>query len=280
MELGKFGVWVSPRTVADDNLGEAARLVEELGFGTFWRGGSPQVPVLQQILAATERLVAATGILNVWSSDPVRVAADFAELEAEFPGRVLLGIGIGHPEATSEYTKPLSAMRAFLDALDDAASPVPPDRRCLAALRPRMVQLSAERALGAHPYFVPAAHTRWARQQLGEAPLLAPEVACVIDPDPESGRAAARDYAQLYLGLTNYTSNLLAHGFTDRDVADGGSDRLIDAVVPHGEADQVASAVHEHIEAGADHVCVQPVGVNGMPRDAWTALAGALGLTG
>ncbi|HWE32112.1 MAG TPA: TIGR03620 family F420-dependent LLM class oxidoreductase [Solirubrobacteraceae bacterium] len=278
MELGKYGVWVSPRTVADDQLGEAAKLVEQLGFGTFWRGGSPQLPALRPILAATDRLVAATGILNVWNSDPVRVAADFAELEAEFPGRVLLGIGIGHPEATREYTKPLSAMRAFLDVLDDAASPVPPDRRCLAALRPRMVRLSSERALGAHPYFVPAAHTRWAREQLGEAPLLAPEVACVIDPDAESGRSAARDYARLYLALTNYTSNLLAHGFTDEDIANGGSDRLIDAVIPHGTADQVASAVREHVDAGADHVCVQPVGLSETPREQWTALAGALGL--
>jgi probable F420-dependent oxidoreductase len=280
VEFGKFGVWVSPRTVPDDGLGEAAKLVEELGFGTFWRGGSPQLPVLREILASTERLIAATGILNVWNSDPVRVAADFAELEAEFPGRVLLGIGTGHPEATSEYTRPLSAMRAFLDALDGAASPVPPDRRCLAALRPKMLELSAERALGAHPYFVPAAHTRWAREQLGEGPLLAPEVACVIDPDAESGRAAAREYARLYLSLTNYTSNLLAHGFTDEDVAGGGSDRLIDAVIPHGTAAEVASDVREHIDAGADHVCVQPVGVSGMPREQWTALAAALGLTG
>ncbi len=280
MELGKYGVWVSPRTVPDDGLVDAAALVEQLGFGTFWRGGSPQLSALRPVLAATDRLVAATGILNVWNSDPVRVAAEFAELETEFPGRVLLGIGIGHPEATSEYTKPLSAMRAFLDALDEAASPVPPNRRCLAALRPRMVRLSAERGLGAHPYFVPAAHTRWVREQLGEGPLLAPEVACVIDPDAESGRAAAREYARLYLSLTNYTSNLLAHGFTDEDIAGGGSDRLIDAVVPHGTAEDVAATVRHHVAAGADHVCVQPVGKSGMPREDWTALAGALGLTG
>jgi probable F420-dependent oxidoreductase len=280
MELGRFGVWVSPRTVGDEQLGDAAKLVEELGFGTFWRGGSPQLSQLRPILAATDQLVAATGILNVWKSDPVHVAAEFAELEAEFPGRVLLGIGVGHPEATSEYTKPLSAMRAFLDALDDAASPVPPDRRCLAALRAKMLELSAERALGAHPYFVPAAHTRWAREELGDGPLLAPEVACVIDPDAESGRAAAREYARSYLGLTNYASGLRDVGFTDEEIAGGGADRLIDAVIPHGTAGQVASAVREHVDAGGDHVCLQPVGVSGMPREQWTALAGALGLTG
>jgi probable F420-dependent oxidoreductase len=269
---------VSPRTVGGEQLGEAAKLVEELGFGTFWRGGSPQLSQLHPILAATDRLVAATGILNVWRSDPVRVAAEFAELEAEFPGRVLLGIGVGHPEVTSEYTKPLSAMRAFLDALDDAASPVPPDRRCLAALRPKMLELSAERALGAHPYFVPAAHTRWARERLGAGPLLAPEVACVIDPDAESGRAAAREYARSYLQLSNYVTGLRNVGFTDEELAGGGSDRLIDAVVPHGTAEVVAAATRQHVDAGADHVCVQTVGPSGVPRDAWTALAGALGI--
>ena len=277
MELGRFGVWASPRAVGDEQLGEAAKLVEELGFGTFWRGGSPQLSQLRPILAATDRLVAATGILNVWKSDPVRVAAEFAELEAEFPGRVLLGIGVGHPEATSEYTKPLSAMRAFLDALDDASSPVPPDRRCLGALRGKMLKLSAERSLGAHPYFVPAAHTRWAREQLGEGPLLAPEVACVIDPDDHSGRATAREYARSYLALTNYVSGLRNIGFTDEDLAGGGSDRLIDSVVPHGTAAAVATAVRQHLDAGADHVCMQPVGGSGVPRDAWTALADALG---
>jgi probable F420-dependent oxidoreductase len=276
MELGRFGVWAGQRSVGDEQLGEAAELVEELGFGTFWRGGSPQLSQLRPILAATDRLVAATGILNVWKSDPVRVAAEFAELEGEFPGRVLLGIGVGHPEATSEYTKPMSAMRAFLDVLDDAASPVPPDRRCLGALRRKMLELSAERSLGAHPYFVPAAHTRWAREQLGEGPLLAPEVACVIDPDAESGRAAAREYARSYLALTNYVSGLRNVGFTDEDLAGGGSDRLIDAVVPHGTAEAVAAAVRQHLDAGADHVCVQPIGGSGMPRDAWTALADAL----
>jgi probable F420-dependent oxidoreductase len=139
-----------------------------------------------------------------------------------------------------------------------------------------MLELSAERSLGAHPYFVPAAHTRWAREQLGEGPLLAPEVACVIDPDAESGRAAAREYARSYLALTNYVSGLRSVGFTDEDLAGGGSDRLIDAVVPHGTAEAVAAAVRQHLDAGADHVCVQPIGGSGMPRDAWTALADAL----
>jgi probable F420-dependent oxidoreductase len=280
MELGQFGVWTTYRRIDREQGGEAARLVEQLGFGTFWLGGSQQLPALRPLLETTDRLVAATGILNVWESDPAQVARNFAELDADFPGRVLLGIGIGHPEATSRYSKPLEAMRAFLDGLDSAADPVPPGRRCLAALGPKMLDLARERSLGAHPYFVAPAHTKAARQRLGDAALLAPEMACVVDDDAQSGRARARTYAEMYLGLRNYTNNLLRHGFDERDIADGGSDRLIDAVVPHGSADRLAAAAREHTDAGADHVCLQTAGVDGIPRAEWTALASALGLTG
>jgi probable F420-dependent oxidoreductase len=278
MELGQFGVWTSYRAIGEENAGDAAKLLEDLGFGTFWLGGSPQVPKLRPLLAATDRIVAATGILNVWASDPEQVRADFAELDAEFPGRVLLGIGIGHPEATSDYTKPLSAMRAFLDGLDAGPNPVPSDRRCLAALAPKMLALAKERTLGSHTYFVSVEHTLEARERLGDHALLAPELACVLDENTESARATARGYAQLYLGLSNYTRGLLRHGFTEQDIADGGSDRLIDAVVPHGSADAIGAAAREHLSAGADHVCLQTAGVQGIPRSEWTALAGALGL--
>jgi probable F420-dependent oxidoreductase len=220
----------------------------------------------------------ATGILNVWANEPAQVAAEHAELTREFPGRLRLGIGIGHPEATSDYSRPLTAMGQFLDGLDRADTPVPRDQRCLAALRPKMLELSAERSLGAHTYFVPVAHTRQARERIGASALLAPELACVLDADPERGRATARSYAQLYLGLRNYTSNLLEFGFTERDIADGGSDALIDAIIPHGTADEIATVVREHLAAGADHVCLQPVGVSGIPRREWTALASALEL--
>jgi probable F420-dependent oxidoreductase len=275
MRLGQFGVWTSYRAIGEHNAGAAARLVEELGFGTFWLGGSPQLPALRPLLEATERIATATGILNLWRSDPDRVARDFAELSSEFPGRILLGIGVGHPEATSQYTKPLTAMRAFLDALDAAAPPVPRERRCLAALGPKMLELSAERSLGAHTYFVPVEHTRAARQLLGERPLLAPELACALD-GVETGRAKARAYAQTYLRLGNYTKNLFNFGCGAEDVADGGSDRLIDAVVPSGDAEKVADRAREHLAAGANHVCLQPVGVTGVPRSEWTSLASAL----
>ncbi len=277
MELGEFGVWTSYRAIGEENAGAAAILVEELGFGTFWLGGSPQLPALRPLLEATERIVVATGILNVWASEPERVARDFAELEDLFPGRVLLGIGIGHPEATSHYERPLAAMQAFLDGLDSATTPVPQMRRCLAALGPKMLELSARRSLGTHSYFVPVEHTRAARELIGEAALLAPELACVLDADVESARVTARAYASLYLGLRNYTNNLRGHGFTASDISDGGSDRLIDAIVPHGTADDIAAAAREHIAAGADHVCLQTAGVAGIPRSEWTALASALG---
>jgi probable F420-dependent oxidoreductase len=278
MELGEFGVWTTYRAIGEENAREAARLAEDLGFGTFWLGGSPQLPALRPLLEATKRIAVATGILNVWASDPEQVGHDFAELEAHFPGRVLVGIGIGHPEATGHYTKPLGAMRAFLDGLDRAAAPVPPTRRCLAALGPKMLDVSAQRSLGAHPYFVPVDHTRAARDRLGEGPLLAPELACVLDGDAESARAKARTFASLYLGLSNYTNNLLRHGFSRQDITEGGSDGLIDAVVPQGSAEEVSSVARQHLAAGADHVCLQTAGVAGIPRSEWKALASALGI--
>jgi probable F420-dependent oxidoreductase len=278
VQLGQFGVWTTYRAIGEENAGEAAKLVEDLGFGTFWLGGSQQLPALRPLLEATDRLVIATGILNVWASDPRQVASDFAELEAQYPGRVLLGIGIGHPEATRQYAKPMASMRAFLDDLDAAPAPVPRVRRCLAALGPKMLALSAERSLGAHTYFVPVEHTAAARERLGSAALLAPELACVLDEDVDSAREKARSYAALYLGLRNYTNNLLGYGFSQQDIDDGGSDQLIDAVIPHGGAEDIAAAARSHVDAGADHVCLQTVGVDGVPRAEWTSLASALGL--
>jgi probable F420-dependent oxidoreductase len=276
VRLGKIGVWTSYHAIGEENAGEAAKLVEDLGFATFWLGGSPKLPTVRPLLEATGILTVATGIVNVWQNEPAQLAAEHAALTEVFPGRLLLGVGIGHPEATSNYSRPLASMREFLDGLDAAVQPVPHSERCLAALGPKMLELSAERSLGAIPYFVPLEHTRFARQQLGPTALLAPELACVLDTDGTRARHTARGYAQTYLGLRNYTGNLLRFAFTEHDIADGGSDRLIDAIVPHGSAEQIAQAVHEHLDAGADHVCLQPLGAAGVPREAWTALAAAL----
>jgi probable F420-dependent oxidoreductase len=276
MELGEFGIWTSHRAIGEENAGEAARLAEDLGYGAFWLGGSPRLPTTRPLLEASEHLVVATGIVNVWQYDPTELAAEHAELRRAFPDRLLLGLGIGHREATSEYARPLSVMRDFLDGLDAADPPLPRDQRCLAALGPKMLDLSAERGLGTHTYFTPVAHTRFARERLGDGALVAPELACVVDTDTERARGSARRYAELYLGLSNYTSNLLRFGFTEDDLAGGGSDRLIDAIIPHGSAEQIAATARAHLDAGANHVCLQTVGLTGIPRDEWTALAGAL----
>jgi probable F420-dependent oxidoreductase len=273
MEFGRLGVWTTYRRIGEANAGPAARLAEQLGYGTFWLGGSPRLPAVRPLLEATEALAVGTSIVNVWAYDPAELAAEYAALERDFPGRLMVGIGVGHPEATSRYRKPLTAMREFLDALDATPEPIPPQRRSLAALGPKMLDLSARRTAGALPYFVPVEHTAAARRELGPGPLLAVEVAMAVEVDHERGRSLAREYAASYLRLTNYAGNLLRHGFTEADIQDGGSDRLIDAVVPHGSPDHLAAVVQAHVDAGADHVAVQAVGEPGIPRRGWAELA-------
>jgi probable F420-dependent oxidoreductase len=278
MKPGRFGVWTTHHAIGEENAREAAALAQELGFGTFWLGGSPQLPATRPLLEGAEQIAIATGIVNVWAYDPAQLAREYAELEPDFPDRLLVGIGIGHPEATSDYTRPLGSMRTFLDGIDAAPDPIPPERRCLAALGPKMLDLCRERSRGTLTYFVPPEHTRAARERVGADGLVATELACVLDSDAESARATARRYAEMYLGLRNYTGNLLRYGFTEDDIAGGGSDRLIDTMVPHGSADDIAAAAEQHLDAGADHVCLQPVGTRGVPRAEWSALASALGL--
>jgi probable F420-dependent oxidoreductase len=277
-DLGSFGVWRSLRLLGAGNGGAAARLAEELGFGAFWLGGSPRLADVRPLLEATERIVVATGIVNVWRYEPSLLAREHAALVADFPGRLLLGIGISHPESNEGYARPLETMRAFLDGLDAADPPVPHQELCLAALGPKMLELSAERTRGAHPYFVPVEHTRFAREVLGDGPLLAPELACVLHGRSDRARETAREYARTYLRLSNYVANLHRLGYGPGETNGDGSDALIDAVIPHGSAADVARAAREHLAAGADHVCLQPLGEPGIPRAGWTALADAIGL--
>ena len=267
MELGRIGVWRSRRHGVDgvDEL-------EALGYGTFWLGGSPSTEDVRPYLERTSAMTIATGILNVWQHDPRDVAAGHNAQKRDFPGRFLLGIGIGHPEATSDYTRPLATMRAFFDGLDG----VPREERIAAALGPRMLDLAGERSLGAHTYFVPPSHTRVARERLGPDAVIAPEVAVVVEEDAETARRVAREYAAGYLALRNYTGNLLRMGYSEDDVADGGSDRLIDVLIPHGSAEHVAEGVRAHFEAGADHVCLQPLGHGAHPSADYRALAAVL----
>lgn len=271
MPLGRLGIWRRRQ----DGIGPVGE-IEALGFGALWLGGSPSLAEARPFLEATSTLTVATGILNVWRHEPADVAAGHADLRRDFGERFLLGLGIGHPEATSEYKQPLTKMREFLDGLDAADPPVPSDERVVAALGPKMLDLAAERSLGAHPYFTTAEHTRFARERVGPDALVATEVALVVDPDPDSARERARAYTARYVGMTNYARSLLRFGFTEDDLSHGGSDRLIDAVVPHGSAEAIAVAVHAHFEAGADHVCLQPVGHGSEPLDDYRALAAAL----
>jgi probable F420-dependent oxidoreductase len=269
--LGRIGIWRRHQEGAD-----GVAELEELGFGTLWLGASPAPADARPFLESTSTLTIATGILNVWRHEPADVAADHARLNDEFGGRFLLGIGIGHPEATSEYRRPLAVMRSFFDGLDAADRPVPRDQRVAAALGPKMLDLAAERSLGAHPYLTHAEHTRFARERVGPGVLVAPELTVVLEQDEEKARRLAREFAGPYLQRRNYTANLLRHGFTEDDVANGGSDRLIDTVVAHGSAEQIAEAVKAHLDAGADHVCLQPVGHGGVPLDDYRALARVL----
>ena len=271
MNLGRIGIWM-PHHFGTSAVAE----MEALGYGTLWLGSSPSVEQARPFLEASSTMTIATGILNVWRHQPADVAAADAAVRREHPGRFLLGIGIGHPEATSDYTRPLKTMREFFDGLDAAPEPVPADERIAAALGPKMLDLAAERSLGTHPYFTTADHTRFARERIGAEKVVAPEVAVVVETDRDVSRRIARDYAKLYLGLSNYTKNLLNFGFTEQDLADGGSDRLIDAVIPQGSPEQIAEALQPHFEAGADHVAVQPLGHGKPPVEDYRALAAAL----
>ena len=285
MDLGRIGVWWSGTwKVAEQPDLDAAAELESLGYGALWSSGGFDTglsPHFARLLASTRRIPVASGIVSIWAGAPDEIGPAVAALESAYPGRFLLGIGASHDVIVADYTRPYSKMVSYLDALDAQPAPVPPGRRVLAALRPRMLELAAARAAGAHPYFVPVEHTARARATLGPGPLLAPEVAVVLESDPTKARELARTYASIYLPLPNYAGNLRTFGYGDEDIDHGGSDRLIDAVIPWGDAGRVALRVREHLDAGADHVCVQVVAEHhDFPLDGYRALAAALGLTG
>ena len=277
VELGRIGIWrrrgeLTPRL---------AKEVEALGYGAIWIGASPPADLFlaQELLDATTHLAVATGIVNMWSAPAVDVAASYHRIAAAHPGRFLLGVGIGHPEATQEYRSPYATIVDYLDVLD--AQGVPVEDRALAALGPKVLALAAERTAGAHPYLTTPEHTRYAREILGDGPLLAPEQKVVLDTDPVAARALGRPAVDRpYLHLRNYTGNLKRLGWTDADLADGGSDALIDALAVHGDAATVAAGVTAHLDAGADHVCIQlltPPGADPLPGLATLAEALELG---
>lgn len=278
VDLGNHGVWLpAPALTA-----ETAAEIERLGYGTLWVGGSPDADLepVSTALAATSRLAVATGIVNIWSANAKAVADSFRRVDAEHPGRFLLGIGAGHREANGpEAARPFRAVVDYLEDLDRER--VTRDQRVVAALGPRMLELSAQRAVGSHPYLVTPEFTRAARQRLGEGPLLAPEHKAALGEDREETRAVARQALRPYLDnrLTNYLANFRRLGFTDADFTGGGSDALIDAVVAQGEPASVAAELNAHLEAGADHVAIQPLAADGRVLPVLSRLAPELGLT-
>lgn len=266
--LGRIGLWVPG--FAAPGTSEAAELAERaeaLGVTALWvGGGNADARALQQrkaMLGATDHLVVATGIASIWAWDADVLAAQAAEIDRAYPERFVLGLGVAHAPSVQamglEYSHPVATMRAFLDDLDGAANGSAPATRVLAALGPLMLVLARDRSAGAHPYLVTPEHSSTARRILGPSPVLAPEQAVVVNRDPAEARRVARDYLATYLTLSNYLSNFRRLGFEENELAGGGSDRLVDALVAWGDAGTVAKRVQAHLDAGADHVNIQPL---------------------
>jgi probable F420-dependent oxidoreductase len=285
MDLSGVGIWSNQLRYGDPGeSAEAAAELEELGFTALWIPdiGGPVLDAVDHLLTSTKQIVIATGILNLWMHEPSEVAARYTSLTQTHGDRFLLGIGVSHAplidsREPGRYRKPLAATRAFLDALDAADEPVPVENRVLAALGPKMLELSATRARGAHPYLVTPDHTRQAREVLGDGPLLLPEQAVLLTDNRDEARAVGTNFLRTYMALPNYANNLLRSGFTQDDL-DSISDRLLDAIIAWGDEDAVVRRIDEHKQAGADHVCVQALTADplGFPREQWRRLAAAL----
>ncbi len=271
-QLGRVGAWLTLLGMRSADEERAAALeIEALGYPTLWFG---ETPVNKEafvhagiLLAATSRITLATGIASIYARDPAATNAAANALAEAYPGRFVLGLGVSHAPSVEQrghdYGRPVKAMREYLDALDRAEYRAPPPQHpapvVLAALRGRMLALARDRAHGAHPYLVTPAHTARARAVLGAGPVLAPEQGIVLETDPARARAVAREHLSNYLKLPNYTNSWREDGFGDADFADGGSDRLVDALIAWGDADAIGARVRAHLQAGADHVCIQPV---------------------
>jgi len=291
MDIGRVGIWnFTLEQLPARQAQDAAAEIEALGFKVVWipeAMGREAFSHAGLLLAGTRRLVVATGIASIFARDPVTMAAAQKTLTEAYPDRFLLGIGVSHAPLVEtvrghRYEKPLSTMRKYLDAMDAApfigAPPTTDPVRVIGALHPKMLKLAAERAAGAHPYFVPPEHTADARRIMGQGPLLAPEQAVVLETNASTAREIARAHMITYLALPNYVNNLKRLGFTDDDVANGGSDRLVDAIVAWGDIDAIVRRVKAHHDAGADHVCLQVLDADAraLPLRQWRELAPAL----
>jgi probable F420-dependent oxidoreductase len=286
MDLAGVGVWSSQLRYGDPaESADAAAELDELGFTALWIPdvGGPVLEAVGHLLASTKRTVIATGILNLWMHSPTDVADSYAALTDEHGQRFLLGIGVSHAPLIDagnpgRYRKPLAATTAFLDGLDGAQRPVPADARVLAALGPKMLALSANRARGAHPYLVTPAHTAAARATLGDGPLLLPEQTVILSDSADEAHRLGSDWLRAYLALPNYANNLLRSGFSEDDLTQV-SDRLFDAIIAWGDEEAILRRVAEHQSAGADHVCIQVLTADptDYPREQWRRIAAAIG---
>ncbi len=293
MDLGKVGVWSFAFEFQPwGQVAEAAAELEELGYGAIWYPEAVGREALVQaalFLGATKRVVIASGIANIYARDAMTAAAGYRTLAEVWPDRFLFGLGVSHAHLVTglrghEYSTPYRKMVAYLEEMDraiyKAVAPSVEPLRVLAALGPKMLALAATRSRGAHPYFVPVSHTVKAREILGQGPLLAPELAFVLERDAEKARAVARAHMSVYLKAPNYINNLLRLGYTEDDVARGGSDRLVDDLVAWGSVEDVVARVAAHHAAGADHVCLQALSADptALPMDAYREMAVALAL--
>jgi probable F420-dependent oxidoreductase len=293
MDLGRIGIWTYHLNFQPGSkVREVAAELEELGYGALWVGEAVYREPLTSagfLLAATNRMVIATGIANIWARDPFTMTAAQLTLSEAYPERFLLGLGVSHARLVEgirghQYQQPFTAMRRYLDGMDEAArhyratKPAAPPPRVLAALGPRMLALAAERAQGAHPYLVTPEHTAKARSTLGPDRWLLPEQAVVLEANPDQARAIARRHISRYLDLPNYTNNWRRLGFTNDDLVGQGSDRLVDALVAWGDVEAVSGRVKDHLKAGADHVCIQVFDAepHGLPLRQWRTLAMAM----
>jgi len=281
--LRRIGIWSMELRRGDPGqAADAVAELDDLGFGAVWIPGAMDGGLLQEasrLLSATRNTVIATGILNIWKHDAHEVSAWWHDLSADHKARFLLGLGVSHGAMIGEaYSKPLTAMKKYLDVLSNDG--VPAHAMCLAALGPKMLELARDRTAGAHPYLVTPEHTAIAREKLGPAALLATEQGVVLETDPALARAYARPYVKGYGALANYANSWRRLGFSEEDIA-GPSDRLVDALFACGATDKIAERVNAHLDAGADHVCLQVVGADTAPavealRPAWRELAAAL----
>lgn len=295
MNVDRLGIWTSQFDfVSADAIRNAAQELEDLGYGTIWVGENiGREPIAQAglLLSATDHLTVATGIANIWARDPLAAVAAQLTLAEAYPNRFLLGLGASHARLVEthrghRYASPLQKMRGYLSAMDQLATsyravkPRSRPRRVLAALGPRMLQLAAELADGAHTYFVPPEHTAQARADLGAGKLLAVEQAVVLEANPAKARALARTHTRRYLPLVNYTNNLRRLGFEASDLDHEGSDLLVDAIVAWGSLETIARRIDDHWQAGADHVCLQVITEDRrlLPIREWQELASALSL--